>query len=255
MATATEPTATAKKTAKKTAKTTTGRRSSTKLTRTCQDDPFTAATVVAALETAWTAIRVRHAEVPEVVIIVGSGTATKQPMWGYFAARKWQHGDNRLPEILIAGEGLNRPVHEVLATLLHEAAHALANVREIKETSRQGRWHNKKFARVADELGLDTARDEHLGWSLTKLRDDTTTAYTETLTALKAALTAYRHPELRETKTRTSSNNPNVCECSCPRKIRVASAVLDEGPILCGVCDDTFTPITDSDGDGDGESS
>lgn len=253
MAAATKPTAPAKTT--KTAKKTTGRkttgRSSVKLTRTCQDnDAFTSAAVVAALEAAWSAIRTRHDEVPEVVIIVGSGTATKNPLWGYFADRKWQHGESRLPEILIAGEGLNRPVNEVLATLLHEAAHALANVRGIKETSRQGRWHNKKFARLADELGLDSARDERLGWSLTKLRDDTATTYADTLTTLKAALTAYRHPELRETKARTSSNNPNVCECSCPRKIRVALAVLDEGPILCTVCEDTFTPIAD-----EGESS
>ncbi len=35
-----------------------------------------------------------------------------------------------------------RGAADVLGTLLHETAHALAHVRDIKDTSRQGRWHN-----------------------------------------------------------------------------------------------------------------
>ena len=40
------------------------------LTRTGQDDLFTAAGLVGALESAWTAIRTRHPEIPAVIIIV-----------------------------------------------------------------------------------------------------------------------------------------------------------------------------------------
>ncbi|WP_297495484.1 hypothetical protein [Pseudonocardia sp.] len=42
----------------------------------------------------------------------------------------------------------------MLATLLHEAAHALAHVRGIKDSSRQGRWHNAKFKALSEELGI-----------------------------------------------------------------------------------------------------
>ena len=56
---------------------------------------------------------------------------------------------------MISGEGLRRTAHDVLGTLLHEAAHALAHARGIKDTSRQGRYHNKHFKTLAEELGLD----------------------------------------------------------------------------------------------------
>lgn len=51
----------------------------------------------------------------------------------------------RWAEVFVGGEGLARGPADVLATLLHEAAHALAHVRGIQDTSRQGRWHNAQF--------------------------------------------------------------------------------------------------------------
>ncbi len=54
---------------------------------------------------------------------------------------------------MISGEGLARTAREVLGTLLHEAAHALAAARGITGTSRQGRYHNRKFATFADRAG------------------------------------------------------------------------------------------------------
>jgi len=58
---------------------------------------------------------------------------------------RWHDDARQLPEVFVGGEGLARGPAEVLGTLLHEAAHALADVRGIKDTSRQGRWHNARF--------------------------------------------------------------------------------------------------------------
>src|SRR5437867_1185787 len=103
------------------------------LTRTCQPG-FTTAGLVRALEHAWAAIRAHHPQVPAAVLVVASGGATGNRMvLGHFAYGRWQHGDNRLPEVLISGEGLIRPPAEVLTTLLHEAAHGLAAARGIKD--------------------------------------------------------------------------------------------------------------------------
>ena len=66
---------------------------------------------------------------------------------------------------MISGEGLRRTPHEVLGTLLHEAAHALAYERGIKDTSRQGRYHNKPFKTCAEQLGLTVEHDDRFGWS------------------------------------------------------------------------------------------
>lgn len=49
-------------------------------------------------------------------------------------------------------------------------AHALAHVRGIKDTSRQGRWHNTKFKALAEELGIEVSKDPRIGWSPTRCR-------------------------------------------------------------------------------------
>lgn len=212
---------------------------------TSNGDGFTSAQLVAALETAWTAIRSRHPEVPAAVVVVGSGTSSRQAKYGHYAAMRWQHGTDRLPEVLISGEGLQRPATEVLTTLLHEAAHGLADTRGIKDTSRQGRWHNQKFKTLADELGLDASKDPKLGWSPCTLRDSTADTYTAVLDQLTAALLAYRHPEITSSLGR-KNNNALACSCGCPRRIRVAKAVLELGPISCGLCDHDFEPDTNT---------
>ncbi|WP_329005699.1 hypothetical protein OHA18_20165 [Kribbella sp. NBC_00709] len=231
----------AKKTTTSTASKTRTGSPKARLTRKRQDE-YTTAELVSALEGAWTAIRANHTEVPAVVIIVGSGTASKQAKYGHFAAGRWQHGEHALAEVLISGEGLKRPVEEVFTTLLHEAAHALANVREIKDTSRQGRWHNQKFAALASELGLDTTKDPRIGWSPCTLRKETATTYKSVLVELKKALIAYRHPEMTGGRAKKNNNNAIACACQCPRRIRVAKAVLEEGEITCGICESTFEP-------------
>ena len=217
----------------------------TDVTRTCQN-PFTSAGLVAALEQAWAAIRDRNPDVPAAVLVVGSGSPTKanQVMkWGHFAALRWQSGDNQLPEVLVSGEGLTREPDQVFTTLLHEAAHGLADARGVQDTSRQGRWHNKKFATLAAELGLTTTKDDKFGYSACTLNPTTAAEYQPVITSLGAALSAYRHPEpTGAAKGRTSNNNGHTCECECPRKLRISKAAFEEAPIVCAACGAAFLP-------------
>ncbi|AEB47415.1 hypothetical protein VAB18032_01655 [Micromonospora maris AB-18-032] len=214
-------------------------------TPTPHHDISTAA-LITALESCWTAIRTQHPEVPAVVIVVGSGSPTKpnQGMtWGHFAALRWQAGDQQLPEVLISGEGLSREPEAIFTTLLHEATHALADVRGIQDTSRQGRWHNKKFATLAAELGMSTTKDDKLGYSPCTLTDLTRARYRATITGLGKALRFYRHPEpTGEAKTRTNNNNGISCECECPRKLRISQTAFEEAPIVCAACGAAFLP-------------
>src|SRR5262249_33785605 len=125
------------------------------------------APVLAALEHTWAAIRAHHPELPAVVVVLASGSDGAPAGWlrlGHFAAMRWQHHTNDpdreqlIPEVFIGGEGLARGPIQVLGTLLHEATHALAHVRGVKDTSRQGRYHNQRFADLAHEMGLDVAK-------------------------------------------------------------------------------------------------
>jgi hypothetical protein len=198
--------------------------------------------LVAALEHAWATIRQHHPEVPAAVLVVGAGTDGRRARlkYGHYSEARWQHGTMRMPEVLISGEGLARGAAATLGTLLHEAAHGLAAVRGIRDTSRQNRYHNQRFRALANELGIDVAQASVIGWSVTTIRPTTLGRYRDVVDALTAALVAFRTVEPTPVAARTASNNPLPCRCACPRNIRVARRVLDLGPILCGVCREPF---------------
>jgi hypothetical protein len=212
------------------------------MTRTCQPG-FSASVVVAALEAGWSAIRSHHSQVPSAVVVLAPAGPAKPAdglRLGHFASLRWQHGDSRMPEVLVSGEGLNRTPAEVLSTLLHEAVHALAEVRGIKDTSRQGRWHNQHFATLAGELGLVALKDDKLGWSSCVLQPSTQARYAAVLDQLGAAMQAYRRQDEVGGKKRANSNNGAVLTCACPRKLRASVSTVDGGPIVCGVCEAPF---------------
>lgn len=172
----------------------------------------------------------------------------------HFAAMRWADPDQaaredgaydevavRLPEVFVGGEGLARGPAAVLGTLLHEAAHALAHVRGVKDTSRQGRWHNARFKALAEELGIEVAKDPRIGWSPTTTPAATRDGYAEVIAELGRVLRLHRSVEITDSgRTKKPSQPPCVCECG--RRIRVSPTVLAAGPITCGVCGADFTP-------------
>ncbi|MFJ4651490.1 hypothetical protein ACIP5Y_09485 [Nocardia sp. NPDC088792] len=199
--------------------------------------------LVSALESAWVKIRHLHPDVPEVVLTVGAGSAGGELTLGHFAPYRWIRGEYELHELFIGGEGLQRGAVDVLGTLLHEAAHGLAVVRDIKDTSRQGRWHNDRYRALGEELGLTLAQHPKIGWSMTTVPDDTRDRYRDELEELAFALVAYRRREPDPRGGRKSSNNGVAAACDCGRKIRVSRSAYEAGPIYCGNCDSPF--VTD----------
>lgn len=202
--------------------------------------------MVAALEHAWATIRSHHPVVPPAVIILGAGSigaAAGSLTLGHFAAMRWHTGVDaeQLAEVFVGGEGLARGPADVLGTLLHEAAHALAHVRGIKDTSRQGRWHNARFKALAEELGITVTKDPRIGWSPTTLAASTRTSYAGVITQLGVALRLYRSAEVRGSGNGKPAGPP-ACVCDCGRRIRVAPSVLALGEITCALCGTHFTP-------------
>lgn len=198
--------------------------------------------LVTALENTWAAIRSHHPDVPDVVLTVGSGsTGGSDLTLGHFAPNRWVRGEYELHELFVGGEGLQRGTVDVLGTLLHEAAHGIAAARGIKDTSRQGRWHNERYRALGEELGLAIAHHPEIGWSITTVPDQTRERYRDELDNLVFALVAYRRREPARRGGRKSSNNGLTAECDCGRKIRVSRTVFEAGPIECGVCGSAFT--------------
>jgi len=204
-------------------------------------DSYVLSRVLGVLEDIWRFIQARHPEIPAVVIIIASGTEGKQARWGYHAPSRWVADSQSRPEIMISGEGLKRDARSVLGTLLHEAAHALADARGIQDTSRQGRYHNKRFKTLAEELGITVEFDQRTGWSPTTVPDHTAAAYEAQLQALTDAMTLWRLDETLTTTTPRRNTNLIAATCPCGRKIRAAASTLAEAPIICGECDGEFS--------------
>ena len=205
-----------------------------------------ASLLVAALEHTWHTIRGRNPDVPEAVLVVASGAEGKRLNLGHFAPHRWQVQGADRHEVLVGGEGLQRGPTDVLGTLLHEAAHGLAQARSIQDTSRQGRYHNRRYATLAHELGLEVASVQPIGWSATTVPEQTAAAYVGQLEDLAAALVLWRRQEHR-IGAGPRSRNLLAATCGCDRRIRVAKATLAQAPILCGACEQPFEPADPDD--------
>ena len=137
-----------------------------------------------------------------------------------------------LSEVLITTDGLAGSATDALGTLVHEAAHAIAFQRGIKDTSRQGRYHNKYFKAIAEEIGLEVCRDPERGWSVTALSDPAAVAYRDTLAQLAGTLRASGEPPLGPSTSRSGIGL--LCECG-PR-LRAGRTVSTVRAAICGVC-------------------
>lgn len=206
----------------------------------------TASLLVPALEHTWQSIRSRHPDVPDAVLVVASGAEGKRLNLGHFAPHRWQVNGADRHEVLVGGEGLQRGPLDVLGTLLHEAAHGLAQARGIQDTSRQGRYHNRRYATLARELGLEVTNLNPIGWSVTTVPSSTEVVYAGQLEELAAALVLWRRQEHR-IGTGPRSRNLLAASCGFGRRIRVAKATLAEAPILCAACQQPFQPADPDD--------
>jgi hypothetical protein len=209
--------------------------------------------VVRALEEAWDEIRVHHHEIPHVVIIVASGHEGRRKKYGHHSKCRWvEHEQGEaLTEIMVSGEGLNRGPVAVMATLLHESAHALADARGVQDTSRQGRYHNKQFRSMALEVGIEVERDDTIGWSVTTMGTLGEVRYAKQIEAIGQALTLHRASSLEVTALPggggggggSRSSNYTKAVCDCERVVRLAPSTLEAGPVLCGLCQSEFVQV------------
>lgn len=257
----------------------------------------TGSALISALERTWATIRRRHPELPDVVVITGTALRhatsanTNATKWARFGAARWVQGrpqraavptttaghdaklelrPNRKPELFVAGECFAEGAEHTLTTILHEAVHALAYVRQVQDTSRQGKYHNRRFVQLAAELGLawpSGARANPVrGFSEVRVTDPARAAYAGAIADLEAAITlhldTFQRPRPDGTGRagtdpagdnraaegaggRTFNRAKLVCACYPERSIRVSPKQAARGAILCGVCGKEFLPEDD----------
>ena len=83
----------------------------------------------------------------------------------------WQRGNGTRHELNIGAGTLDRPIENVVATLLHECVHLWNLQKGIQDTSRGGQYHNKRFKAMAEQCDLKISYDPRIGWSITEPTD------------------------------------------------------------------------------------
>lgn len=220
-------------------------------------DPL-ASDLVVACESAWRSIQAHHPELPPVVMLLGTGVERGRLVkLGHWWEGRWLADGNLRGEVLLAGEALHLKPEDVFEVLLHEAAHGINAARQIKDTSRGGRYHNARFKATAIEVGLTVEQMNPYGFAKTSVPPETAERYSADIDRLEAAMRiARRVPRSAlstgnveqqlgaEGTTRSGGDSDRTkvkpAECGCGRRMRMAPSVLAKGPVTCGVCGADF---------------
>ncbi|CAL9671762.1 hypothetical protein [Streptomyces sp. enrichment culture] len=221
--------------------------------------------ITTALESTWAAFQRHHPDLPDVVMITGTGTQgrnRKRPKLGHHCSDRWLDAaaGGRRAELFISGEAIAAGGQVVVETALHEAAHTLAAARDIRDTSCAGRWHNRRFAELAREVGLEPPKraEPVIGFSGALITAATVSRYASVIRKLDtAALARIETPDEggdqekdedgkkegpRGGKGRAGKRLAVACACEKPRRMQVTPKLLEGGAILCGECQQPFQP-------------
>lgn len=81
----------------------------------------------------------------------------------------WKTEDGKATrELNISVDYLNRPIEDIVASLMHEMVHIYCMDNGIRDTSNNGVYHNKRFKTIAESKGLIISRHEKYGWTITE---------------------------------------------------------------------------------------
>lgn len=160
--------------------------------------------------------------------------------------------DGRLAEVWVAGERLSEGGVAVMQTLIHEAAHALARVRDITDTSNKNRYHNKNFVKLAEELGLEGPAESAgpaLGYSDCHITPKTTEIYDYEIKELDKACKSFVAPSAADLKPKRPPTPKARCQCPDDDNTinwtkQFEKKLQEHGvpPVLCGICRQAFVP-------------
>lgn len=84
----------------------------------------------------------------------------------------WNTKNDNKREINIASGTLDRPLENIIASLVHEMVHMYNDcILNEQDTSNKGVYHNRIFKREAEAHGLEVTRSERYGYSHTSPSD------------------------------------------------------------------------------------
>lgn len=150
----------------------------------------------------------------------------------YHTTEKWFNNsdDSGNKQINLSAQHLNRTFYELVGTLLHEMCHQYADELGIKDTSRNGTWHNKNFKEIAERHGLVCTKAEKIGFSVTTLTEESKIKLREKYPE-GISILYHKTIETIQKEKRPSSTRKYVCP-GCDDSVRATKDVR----IICGKC-------------------
>ena len=82
-------------------------------------------------------------------------------------AKTWKRKDDWRHELNIAADWLERPIENVVATMIHEMTHLYNIQHNVQDCSRGGTYHNKKFKEEAEKHMIKIDHSDKYGWTIT----------------------------------------------------------------------------------------
>lgn len=83
-------------------------------------------------------------------------------------AKTWKRKEDWRHELNMGAETIDRPIEEIVATMMHEMVHLYNIAHGVQDCSRGGAYHNKKFKAEAERRGLRIQHHETYGWTITE---------------------------------------------------------------------------------------
>lgn len=163
---------------------------------------------------------------------------TSKNAYGHFSPNRWVLGEKkeRVDELALNPEFFESPL-EVLDTMLHELTHVYCNQNNIKDTSRGGHYHNKRFKDVAEKFGLLCVPTEN-GWNTTaKGNEEKLEALNSTLPYPITCDMVRRSDRRKKVGITVERVKPHVYTCSCGIELKHKDHIY----VACYNCKSLFT--------------
>lgn len=88
---------------------------------------------------------------------------TMRGAYGFYSPQRWMDKEDHVDELGLNPEHFSSP-EQVIMTMLHELVHVYCKQNGIKDTSRHGYYHNKRFKDICESWGI-TCNAEQQGWA------------------------------------------------------------------------------------------
>lgn len=206
-------------------------------------------TAVQTLEAAWELLREIEPSIPSAVLTLVDSRSRRR-LHGYFARSIWKKRRGQAHEVAISPELIGHP-ERLLATMLHEAAHAV-----LHEAGKNGGigstpyYHLKSFRDQCVAFGLACEfLNTRYGFTLTSWPSKTVPErFQIVVNLLRQKLPAGTGaPIPRKSKGRNlPTTGHTILVCSCEdgsRTVYVKKSVLESGGVICAFCKQEFKRI------------